>query len=81
MNEMKEDLPITVSWHNIVDPKFLTDLLDSKMQSICFKLLVCHVCLDRGWKAHQASSFVFGGVTPSIALLASLDTILFYGFS
>jgi len=39
-------LPITISRDNIVDPKLLADLLDTEVQSVCFKLLVSHVGFD-----------------------------------
>lgn len=72
---MEPDIPISIRWNHIIYAQLLTDLLDSQMQSIGFKLLRSHVCLDHSWQAHETGGLVLLSITPSIALLAALDTI------
>ena len=68
-------VPISIRRDNVVDPELLTDLFDTKMQCICLKLLIGHICHDQSRESHQTRCLVFLGIAPSVPLLALLDSI------
>lgn len=67
--------PVAIGRHDIVDLELLTDLLNSKVESVRFELFAGHIGNDGGWEAHEAGGLVLGGVAPSVALLAAAGTI------
>lgn len=69
------DLPVTITWDNVVDADLLTDLLDAQVQSVCFELFRGHVRLNHGWKTHEAGGLVVGSITPTVTLPTSLHAI------
>ena len=77
----KTNVPIAISGNNVIYPKLLANLFDSKMQRIGLKLLASHVGHNSSGKAHQASSLVLGSISPSVALLAALRPIRFASYT
>ena len=69
------DIPVAICWHHIVDLQLLRDLLNAQMQSVCVKLLSSHGRVDGCGQAHQTSSLVLTGISPSVALLALSGTV------
>lgn len=65
------DLPIAISWNDIVDPQLLADLLDSQMQRVGLELLARHVRLDHCRQTREVGRLVVGGIAPSVSLLAT----------
>lgn len=68
-------IPIAIAWNHIVDPKLLTDLLNTKVKCVSFKLLASEVRHDHGRQAHETGSLVLLLVAPTVALLAPLGAI------
>jgi hypothetical protein len=66
---------ITIRRDNIVDAELLADLLNTKMQCISLKLFIGEVCHDHRGQTHETGSLVLLSITPTVALLAPLDTI------
>ena len=71
----KEYLPVTISRDHIVDPKLLADLLDTQVQSVSFQLLASKVRHNHCRQAHQTGRLVLLLISPTVALLASLNAI------
>ena len=40
--------PIAICWNDVVNSKLLTDLLNTQMENISFKLFICHIGFDLG---------------------------------
>jgi hypothetical protein len=68
-------IPVAFARDNVVDAELLTDFFDTQMKSVSFKLFGSHVGFDLGGQAHETCGLVVICITPSIALLASLDTV------
>jgi hypothetical protein len=68
-------LPVSLVRHDIVDAQLLTNLLDTQVERVRFKLLFCHAGLDVGGQAHQTCRLVLRCLTPAILLLTTLRAI------
>ncbi len=73
--DVARDSPIAICGDHIVDPKLLADLFNTQVKGVSLKLFASHVCHDGGGKTHEAGSFVFLRISPSISLTSPLGAI------